>query len=78
MAFIYQVNSRGGTRSFDFDITYFYPIIVTPYQYLVSENSAHSSLKGSPGEKRVEKPKDMIFVWYFNFQSIGPLGRCFL
>ena len=31
MACIYLLNSRGGTRSFDFDITYFYPIIVTPY-----------------------------------------------
>ena len=31
MACIYLLNSRGGTQSFDFDITYFYPIIVTPY-----------------------------------------------
>ena len=31
MACIYLLNSHGGTRSFDFDITYFYPIIVTPY-----------------------------------------------
>ena len=30
MAYIYLLNSRGGTRSFDFGITYFYPIIVTP------------------------------------------------
>ena len=33
MACIYLLNSRGGTRSFDIDITYFYPIIVTPYSY---------------------------------------------
>ena len=32
MACIYLLNSCGGTQSFDFDITYFYPIIVTPYR----------------------------------------------
>ena len=31
MACIYILNSRGGIWSFNFDITYFYPIIVTPY-----------------------------------------------
>ena len=31
MACIYLLNSRGGPQSFDFDITYLYPIIVTPY-----------------------------------------------
>ena len=30
LACIYLLNSRGGTRSFDFDITFLYPIIVTP------------------------------------------------
>ena len=31
MACVYLLNSRGVPRSFDFDITYCYPIIVTPY-----------------------------------------------
>ena len=31
MPCIYLLHSRGGPRSSDFDITFFYPIIVTPY-----------------------------------------------
>ena len=36
MPCINLLNSRGGTQSFDFDITYFYSIIVTPYHWLFS------------------------------------------
>ena len=42
MACIYLLNSRGGPQSFDFDITFCYPIIVTPITMIYS---THSSLK---------------------------------
>ena len=45
MACIYLLNSRRSPRSFDFDITYFYPIIVTPSGILDIFNNNQKKLQ---------------------------------
>ena len=55
MPCINLLNSCGGTRSFDFDITYFYPIIVTPYFYSAYELSLEYSMTCENKDKIADK-----------------------
>ena len=70
MACIYLLNSCGGCQSFDFDITYFYPNIVTPY-FMGAKFSVLGLIMSFPPYLRSVKVRLRMTlgdIWWFQYQ----------